>query len=544
VIIERIERLNKFITAVIRLKMAMNTDMDIDDSKYDSDELDQPTTSPSYKSTAVIKYMATRTLGLNLSNSFQGSLRHFDLSNSDSNLIPSSVTTSHGLASLVEGSTLSRISSFDSIDGELIIDEYHDLSKLNETLAEHILHCCNLDAHNHAQELQIEWLKKNANKNSLTIEKMFRIEIQTGQQLIEDTLRSKSDLEKQLNDIHQATLTNDQHYQQLLSKRNTTNKELFQYQRQLAQNRAESEFLRSRIQLFNEEIQFYKLKNNSLQARKVKLQYELDEEIFNKQVLQMECQVLENEKRTNEDIYLSSIDDIRGSIDSNQIATIQPSNYFREQLNHQLRSMRLEYNKKLQIYRDELHRKFELESYRYNMYKLRPLPTITKDNEQKLEEYKREKKDIEQEINSTRLNFNILVNQIEILEKQISQAKMTTGSISNSQKHLIMLEQMIHEREQQLNEAIRIRTTLKQQIKNYREAIDRFPKQSFKSTSRRSILRSSTPQELKIENNQEEQPISLSPHPTQLAMTQTKEIPLEEGTLIRFTDFDVERGLN
>ncbi len=517
----------------------MNTVVNIDDSKYDLDEFDRPTTIPSYKSTAVIKCMTTRTLGLNPSNSFQGSLRNFDLSNSGSNYFPLPVTTSHGLAALVESPTLSRISSFDNINGELTINEYRDLSKITETLIDNILHCCDLDAHNRAQELQIEWLEKNANKNSLTIEKMFRTEIQTGRQLIEDTLHDKSELEKKLNDIHQSILSSDEHYQQLLSKRNSINKELFEYQRQLAQNRAESEFLRYRIQLFNEEIQFYKLKNNSLQARKVKLHYELDEEIFAKQVLQMECQVLENEKITNEDMHLSSIDDIRGSIDFNQISTIQPSIYYHEQLNHELRRMRLEYNKKLQIYRDELHRKFELESYRYNMYKLRPLPTITRENEQKLEEYKREKKDIEQQISSIRSSFNELINQIEILEKKIDQTQISTESISNSQKRLTMVEQIIREKEQQLDEAIRIRTKLKQQIENYREEIDRKSKRITRiaSTPKKSILRSASSQEFKIENNQEQQPLSLSSRPT-------KETPLEEGTLVRFTDFDVQRGLN
>lgn len=519
--------------------MAMNIVVDIAERTYDSDELDRPTTAPPYKSTTVIKYMATRTLGLNLSNSFQGSLRNFELTSSVSNFQPSPITTSHGLASLVESPPLSRMSSFDNIDGELTLDEHRDLSKLNETLAENILHCCNLDVHNRAQELQLEWLEKNSNKNSLTIEKMFRTEIQTGRQLIEDTLRYKPDLEKKLNDIHQATLANDEHYQQLLSKRNAINKELFQYQRQLAQNRAESEFLRCRIQLFNEEIHFYKLKNNSLQARQIKLHYELDEEMFAKQVLQMECQVLENEKITNEDMHLSSIDDIRGSIDLNQITTIQPSNYYREQLNHQLRRMRLEYNKKLQIYRDELHRKFELESYRYNMYKSRPIPTVTKEHEQKLEEYKREKRDVDQQISSVRSSFNELVNQIEVLETHIDQVQITLESTFSSERHLIMLGQVIQEKEHELNEAIRLRTLLKQQIENYRDEAER---KSKRTVPRKSILRSSVSQESLLENNRQEQSAYHSPRSTQ--STHNKETSAEEGTLTRYSDFNVERGLN
>ncbi len=63
-----------------------------------------------------------------------------------------------------------------------------------------------------------------------------------------------------------------------------------------------------------------------------------------------------------------------------------------------------------------------------------------------------------------------------------------------------MLEQSIREREQQLDESIKIRTTFQQKIENYRV----------------------------------EEASSLSPCPP----------PIEEGTLVRFMDFDVYRGLN
>jgi uncharacterized protein len=111
-----------------------------------------------------------------------------------------------------------------------------------------------------------------------------------------------------------------------------------------------------------------------------------------------------------------------------------------------------------------------------------------------------------------------------------------------------MFEEIIREREQQLAEAIQLRTALKQQIENYREEIDQYSKtmkqieRTVISIPRKSILRSSASQEFQIENNQEEHPASFSSHPTQLAITQTKETSVEEGTLVRFTDFDVKRG--
>jgi hypothetical protein len=529
--------------------------MKLHDSKYELKELDRPTTAPPYESSTVIKYMGPRTLGVNLSNSVQGSLRNFATSNIGPGFGTSPVTTSLGLVSLVQSSTLSTISPLHSIDGDRVIDEHRELSKLNETLSENILQCCNIDTHNRAQELQIEWLKTHANKNSSTIEKMFRTEIQTARQLLDDASRHKPDLEKKLNDVHQTTLANDEHYQKLLSKRNAANTEIFEHQRQLAQNRAESEFLRCRTQFFNDEVQFYSLKNSSLEARQVKLHYELDEEIFAKQVLQMELEVLENEKVTNEDMHLTSIDDIRGSIDVTQIASVQPSQYYRDQLNHELRRMRLEYEKKIETYRTELHRKFELESHRYQMLKLRPVPNVTREHEQKLEQYKREKKDVDQKISSMSGSIDEIESQIKKVQKQIADENNERQLIAKSQRHLAMLEQIIQERGTQLNEAIRIRASLKQQIENCREEVNRYSKRinqnSYEieqppvSKTLKSILRTTT-QEIKIENNQSEQ---LPPKFIQLGFPilrseQVEETPLEEGTLIRFTDFDVKRGLN
>src|SRR5579871_3359600 len=98
--------------------MAMNTDVTINGSKYDVE--DRPTTAPSYQSATVIKYMGSRA---NLSSSLPGSLRNFTLSKTGANFLTSPTTTSHGLVSLVDTSSMTTMSSVQSIDGERIINE-------------------------------------------------------------------------------------------------------------------------------------------------------------------------------------------------------------------------------------------------------------------------------------------------------------------------------------------------------------------------------------------------------------------------------------
>ena len=497
--------------------MAVNT---YSTSKYEVDELERPTTANAFTSQTVVKYIGPRTLGLNHTNSFQGSLRNFQLTNFATNSSSPTFVTSHGLAALVQPT---NISPLQSVDGDRTIDEFRQLSKLNQTLNEQIILCCQLEAQIRAQQLQIEWLDRHANQNGQQIEKMFRTETDSAQRLIDDARRYKTDFERKLNDVHQTTLASDEHYQQLLAKRNNMNKDLFNYQRQLAQNRAEIEFLRARIQQFSEEIQFYSLKNDSLHARQVKLRYELDEEVFGKQVLQMEFEVLANEKITNEDVHANAVDDLRNSIDFQQIATVQPPTPFREQLTNELRRIRMEFEKKIEIYREEVHRRYELEFHRYQMYKIRPTPIVNQEHEQKLNQHRREKKEVEQQINGVRNRIHEINLEIDEFEKKIQEEKSTEKNLSGNRKNLLMLKQMIEERERQLNDATRTRTQLKQQIEQYREQVDRYPRRSFQPFAE--------PEEPKP-----------TPKPKKVEIAPPPPPPTAEATVTRFDEFDVHRG--
>ena len=366
------------------------------------------------------------------------------------------------------------MSPIQRINGDRTIDEQRDLSRVTQTLADKALQCSDLDAHNRALEMQIEWLERHANKNTATIAEMFQTETQSAQQLQQDATRHTPELERKLKDVHRTTVSNDEHYQKLLAKRNSLAKDIFGYQRQMAQNRAESEFLTARLQQFTDEVQFYTVKNDSLHARQVKLRYELDEERFALQVLQMECQVMENEKITNEDTHAAELCDIQSSINVQQIAGMQPSKYYREQLHHELRRMRVDYEKKIEVYRDELHRQYELERHRLEMHKLRPAPGVTKEQDQILEQYRREKQETDQQIAAIRGRIHDVEAQIRTVEQRFGRERNNKASLFESQKHFTANEKLIHERERQLNEATRIRIGLKKQIEDYRREIDRY----------------------------------------------------------------------
>ena len=452
----------------------MSTDIKFDDTKYNSHEIDRTTSALSHNSATIIKYITPRVISPNVSNNFQGSLNNLSLSTVNSNFPPTAST--HGLAALIHTPRFSTISSIHSINGERTIDELRELSRVTETLGNAILQHCNLDAHNRALELQIEWLQNHTYENSLIIEKKFQTEMDSGQKLINDSLHQKSNFETKLNESTRTTNAYDEQYQQLLSRRSVTGKDLFNLEYQIARNNAESQFLKRRLQNFDDEIKFYILKTRVLYERKVRLRYDLDEQVFSEQSLKMELEILENEKITNEDIHMTSIDDVRRSVDISQISGIEASKSYSQQLNQEIQRIRDEYEKKLNIYREELHRQFELELHRYQIQKSNSLPTVTREHELKLEQYEHENNNVQQQIAAVRGSINQTLIQTEKLEKQIAFEKTNRQSVLNSQQQLDVLNQLIRDREKQLDEVLRIRNAHKREIENYRKRLDRHSK--------------------------------------------------------------------
>ncbi|UJR35623.1 hypothetical protein I4U23_028373 [Adineta vaga] len=459
--------------------MPSNSVVKFDDTKYKSSEYHRAKSPSSKYDSPVIQYIRPRVIVSNPSDTFQGPFRGIAWAKVGSNR-PPTTTTDLGLATLIQPSRFATIPSLHSIDGERIIDEYRELSKLTEILCTTILKCCHLDTHNRAQELQIEWLEKQGYENSSIIEKLFRNQIENAKKLQYQTSQTKPALETKFNSALKETSTNDKQYQQILSKRDQISKVIFDYERQIAQNSAECQFIQRRIRNLDDESKFYLLKNQALDARKIRLRYELDEERFARQALQTELKILEDEKITKQDIQITALDDIRKSIDIYQIAGFQPPNYYSDQLKQELQRIRDDYEKKIEVRREELHRNFELEFYRYKMDITRSTPKVSKEHEATLEEYQNARKDVYIQINIVRGNINELSSKINNIEQRMNSDKTGQHGLSERERYLTKLNQSIQERERQLNEILRIRKALKQQIENYRERLDRYSKHSHK----------------------------------------------------------------
>lgn len=369
-----------------------------------------------------------------------------------------------------------------------------DLVKLNEKLTETVLNCIDLDTHNRLQQLQIDWLKRHADFNTSTIEKLYRASIESAEEKVLNSKRSISTYESKIVETQKMGENNDQIYQQLLAKRTSAGRDLFNYQRKKAENTAEIEFLRGRVQHFNEEIQFYTLKNSVLDGRKGKLRYELDQDLYAVQVLQMELEVLKNDKISKEDSHRCTFDEVRDSVNIKQITAIEPSNSFRDHLAQELRRIRTEYEKKLEMHSEELHRRYELEAHRFQMQRFLPVPNAEQEHEQQMNIYRREKKDADQQITSYRSKNQEIESEIRALDKEVFNEKHYENVSSNAREQIAMLKKTIAEREQQLLEATNRRNQLKHKIERYRDQVDRYqPKHKYLTIDDQIVSSTPTP---------------------------------------------------
>ncbi|CAF3308193.1 unnamed protein product [Rotaria socialis] len=553
--------------------MATNTKVKLVDTMYKPHEYDRITSAPPHDSKTIIKYIIPRVIKPSTSNDPQGALRKVGWPKNGSNYPVAAKT--HGLASLVQNSTFSTISPLHSINGERIIDEQRELSQVTEILGNTILRHSSLLSNNHFLELLIQWFEKHRHENGSIVEKMYKTEIESAKAIIREALEQKSTVEKKCHEATKVTKASDSQYEQLLSKRNKYGQELFEYERKIAQNNAECQFLQRRLHHFDEENKFYLLKNQTLQDRKVRLRYELDEEMFAQHTLHMEREVLATEKIAKEDVHLTALDDLQKSINVTEIGCKQAWLHFTDQLNDEVQRIRSEYEKKLDVYREELHRNSEYELYHFEMCKSASTSNVTKEHRAKLEQHLRENNDTKLQIETTQANVNEMTLKINELERRIAVEKKDYGT--NVKRKLETIQQILRERERNLEEALRDRAEFKQKIEMYKAQLNHHSTQKsdqyYKKRSTIHELTSSLPSinspslkvpyrlswnESKTENN--EQKIALLPPPQLLpTITESKsnhqEIPhdssmiqneesLEEGTLTRFADFNVDQDCN
>lgn len=455
------------------MRMDSNTSAQLNQDYYQLDRYNQSTSMVSKDPNIGVKYIMPRAIKPVSSTDPATTSRSKGWLKVGSNF-PMAAKT-HGLASLVQNSTFSTIPAIKSINGDCIIDEQRELAKVTEELGNVIVKYCTLTAHNRFRELQIHWFMQHRKETSSVIDKMYKTEIESAKSIIQETAEQNANLDRKLSEASKTIKGCDTQYAKLLARRTEYSQDLFNQERNIAQNNAESQFLRRRITYFEEHNKFYLFRNQVLHDRKARLRCELDEEIFTQHSLKVEYEILLSEKLTKHDIHATSLDEVQNLIDVGRAENKEPWKYYADELSHEVQRIRAEYHEKLDVFREELHRKFELELYRYQIHKANSSSNVVKEHFQRLEQYQRDKAEAGKQLAILRTNIGDVTTKINALESQLMNDKLNQES-SLKQK-LEITNQMIQDREKRLQDVMQERKAFKQRIETYKLQVERFSKQ-------------------------------------------------------------------
>ncbi|CAF0765496.1 unnamed protein product [Didymodactylos carnosus] len=360
---------------------------------------------------------------------------------------------------------VNRISNERNEDRRQLIDT-------NNMLAEYVQKVRFLEATNQALQRQIQLFGNHSGQNSVTIKHMFETETQSGNKTIDDIKQDKKRLQSKFKDAEQSLGKFRDRYMQLLATRNQLGREIFDYHRKIAQNDAEINLIKRRIADMDDETRFYSLKNQPYEYKEDQLRQDIDNDLFSRQVFQMEKEVLATEKENNENVHQSLIDEIRASVSVD--FTLKPSEYFRDQLSSAIHRLRLEFDEKNQKVEQTLHRRYEKEYNNYLLMTQRPTPAVTPQHQKTLEQLNKQKFDCQQQIAAMKAKTFEIRNSIDKLQRKLDDERFNLQKKDhNIIAHREDLDQQLLNKERLLNELSRTGVSLTEQINYYKDLMAR-----------------------------------------------------------------------
>uniref|UniRef100_A0A914GXY9 Intermediate filament protein n=1 Tax=Globodera rostochiensis TaxID=31243 RepID=A0A914GXY9_GLORO len=220
--------------------------------------------------------------------------------------------------------------------------EKKELSDLNDRLANYIEKVRFLEAQNRKLKADLDMLQGRRGKDTITIKTMYESEINTAKKLIEDTGKSKRELEADVAKLQRDLDEQRRKYEEAVRVRAGDREKLDDLLVQLSNLEAEISLLKRRIALLEEELGKLRKENTRLHSDLQRVRAELDQETLNRIDYQNQVQTL-----------LEEIDFIRRSHDQEikdlqamaaRDTTSENREFFRNELASAIRDIRNEYD--------------------------------------------------------------------------------------------------------------------------------------------------------------------------------------------------------
>ncbi|CAG9532921.1 unnamed protein product [Cercopithifilaria johnstoni] len=325
------------------------------------------------------------------------------------------VTEFGSTTSLTSGSGMLSVSPFGQNAASTIRDsrerEKKEMSDLNDRLATYIEKVRFLEAQNRKLAADLDLLRGKWGKDTFNIKQMYEGEISDARKLINETVKQRDELEKQIHKMQDELTDHRKKYEEALRSYDTDHKKIDDMFLLLSQIESEINALRRRITELEEEVMRIKKENQQSLGELQRTRTDVDQETLNRIDHQNQVQTL-----------LEEVDFIR-RVHEQEIRELQclaardttPENreFFKNELASAIRDIRAEYDQITNVNRTDME----------SWYRLKVQEIQTQSARQNIEHgyAKEELKRLRTQLADLRGKLTDLEGRNSLLEKQIQE---------------------------------------------------------------------------------------------------------------------------
>lgn len=347
-----------------------------------------------------------------------------------------------------------------------------DLEQLNDKFAQYVEKVRFLEAQNRKLQMELEALQNRSGQGSSRIKEMYDIEMSEAKRLIDDTKRDAAAANVKTQQAEQDVRRQRDRYNQISGLRDADRKEIDSIQRQIAENEAQINLFRRRLEDLDDESRRYKTESQRLTSEINRLQNEIQNERFTKSSCDVEKYALEDELAFLKQTHEANLAELRSRSVSNDL---DPSQFFRNELSQAIREIRNDYETRVDSQRNDMQNKYSI-LFNEIVMKQQRSDANPLYNEQHRRQEERIRSEVAQTQNQNaylRAQTQGVKNRIDDLQRRLAQFKEDGGAAqSKLAKDIQDAKNRLEQANRDFAEVSNLKTSLEKEISVYRDLLE------------------------------------------------------------------------